>query len=255
MPAGGLDLGGRVGIGTTSSGTLTVDGTNAAISVAGGSVTASAFFGDGSHLSGLTATDNTKVLKAGDAMAGALTLAADPTAALQAATKQYVDSWSRPCVNPNDPADVMVPVGPWCVDKYEASVWSTPTGVTQYGTSNDNYPCREDGQTCGAGAANPIYARSVPAVLPSASIDWYRANIACINSGKELLPSAIWQMAASGTPDSSAGTAGAACNISGAGPHNTDADLSCVSRYGGMEWWTCRATCGNGRRSEDRILL
>jgi hypothetical protein len=33
----------------------------------------------------------------------------------------------------NDPADVMVRVGNLCVDVYEASVWSAPTGGTQYG--------------------------------------------------------------------------------------------------------------------------
>ena len=40
-------------------------------------------------------------------------------------------------------------------------------------------------------------------MLPSVSIDWYRAQVACLNSGKELLPNAIWQAAASGTPDMS----------------------------------------------------
>src|SRR3954452_20210405 len=35
----------------------------------------------------------------------------------------------------------MVQAGPVCIDKYEASVWSSPTGGTQFGTSSDNYPC------------------------------------------------------------------------------------------------------------------
>ena len=165
---------------------------------------------------------------------GLVTLSGDPTSGLHAATKRYVDGWNHPCGNPADPADIMVPVGPWCVDKYEASVWSTPTGGTQYGASSDNYPCSEDGQTCATGASNPIYARSVPGVLPSAYIDWYRAQVACINAGKELLPNAVWQAAASGTPDLSAGTAGSACNISAAAIRNTDANLSCIASYGAL---------------------
>jgi hypothetical protein len=40
----------------------------------------------------LKATDNAVVHKAGDSMTGALTLSADPTASLQAATKSYVDT-------------------------------------------------------------------------------------------------------------------------------------------------------------------
>lgn len=43
--------------------------------VAGASVSASGFFGDGSALTNITATDNTKVAKAGDTMTGQLTLA------------------------------------------------------------------------------------------------------------------------------------------------------------------------------------
>jgi quinolinate synthase len=67
-------------VGDTMTGALNMN--NVAVNLTGASgivigqssVTASAFFGDGSHLSGLTATDNTKVLKAGDTMTGALNM-------------------------------------------------------------------------------------------------------------------------------------------------------------------------------------
>lgn len=52
-------------------------------------------------ISSSSITDNTRVAKAGDTMTGALVLPADPTAALQAATKQYVDTFIK---NPASPA-------------------------------------------------------------------------------------------------------------------------------------------------------
>jgi hypothetical protein len=48
----------------------------------------------------------------------------------------------------------MVPVGPVCVDIYEASVWSDPPKAngdpqgTQYGAGTDNYPCSDNGDDC-----------------------------------------------------------------------------------------------------------
>jgi len=48
----------------------------------------------------------------------------------------------------------MVKVGPLCMDVYEASVWSTPTGGTQYGAMFDNYPCNNNGNDC----TDKIYA-------------------------------------------------------------------------------------------------
>jgi hypothetical protein len=167
--------------------------------------------------------------------AGVLTLPADPTAALQAATKQYVDSWERSCANPYDANDVMVPVGPWCVDKYEASVWSSRTGGTQYGASSDNYPCNDNGQDCSVGAANPVYARSVVGVTPSRYLTWLQAQAACINSGKELLPNSIWQQAAVGTPDPGASGTAPNCNVSGGSPTTTGAGTNCVSAHGVMD--------------------
>ena len=66
----------------------------------------------------------------------------------------------------NDATDVMVRVGSVCVDVYEASVWSTATGGTQYGVgTNDDYPCTDPGNDC----TDVIYARSQAGVKPSAS--------------------------------------------------------------------------------------
>jgi hypothetical protein len=85
----------------------------------------------------------------------------------------------------NDSKDIMVKVGPICVDKYEASVWSTATGgeqSTQYGISSDNYPCSDNGNDCSS--TNPIYARSEAGVTPSNWITWFQAQQACAMSGK-----------------------------------------------------------------------
>lgn len=175
--------------------------------------------------------ENSVVFSAGDIMTGALTLAADPVAAMQAATRRYAGSWTRPCVNPIDPNDAMVPVGDLCVDKYEASVWSSRTGGTQYGIVDGDYPCAEAGQDCASGGANPIYARSVSGVKPS-SASWFQANIACANAGKHLLSEAEWQAAAAGTPDPGLVGVPPNCNTSDAGPTTTGQGGSCLSSAG-----------------------
>jgi hypothetical protein len=52
-----------------------------------------------SHEDHVHPTDTSRVAKSGDSMTGVLALAADPTAALQAATKQYVDAAVSPAFN------------------------------------------------------------------------------------------------------------------------------------------------------------
>jgi hypothetical protein len=115
----------------------------------------------------------------------------------------------------------MVQVGPTCIDKYEASVWSSPTGGTQYGVSSDDYPCNDNGQDC-----NNIYARSVAGVTPSAFITWFQAQQALANSGKRLPTNAEWQAAVAGTPDSTT------CNVGTSAVQNTGQNAGCVSRFG-----------------------
>jgi formylglycine-generating enzyme required for sulfatase activity len=98
----------------------------------------------------------------------------------------------------------MVRVGPLCVDKYEASVWSEPPASDgrprgrQFGRTGDDYPCSFNGSDCSG--AKPIYAVPVPGRRPSAFITWFQAQQACLNVGKELPTNAEWQGAAAGTP-------------------------------------------------------
>ena len=119
---------------------------------------------------------------------------------------------------------VMIEVGPICIDKYEASVWSSPTGGKQYGTADDDYPCRDTGQDC-----FNIYARSVPGVTPSRFITYFQAQQALANSGKRLPSNGEWQAAVAGTPDSPA------CNVSTRAISNTGANAGCVSRFGAYD--------------------
>lgn len=123
----------------------------------------------------------------------------------------------------NDASDIMVRVGPLCVDAYESSVWDTSQGGgTQYGVGSDSYPCNDNGNDCSASATFPIYARSEVNRNPSAYITWFQALQACANAGKRLLTNAEWQMAAAGTLDA---------NCTG-GAGLTGDDATCVSNWG-----------------------
>jgi hypothetical protein len=131
----------------------------------------------------------------------------------------------------NDAQDDMVLVGTVCVDKYEASVWSTATGGTQYGASTDDYPCGDGGQDCTSTSA--IFARNVPNVVPSRYITWFQAQAACTNAGKRLLTSAEWQAAAAGTPDPGSGGNGVTtCNTTADDPVPTGSAANCASVSG-----------------------
>jgi formylglycine-generating enzyme required for sulfatase activity len=135
------------------------------------------------------------------------------------------------CTDPNNPNDIMVKVGPLCVDKYEASVWSVYDGTgTQYGAGSDDYP--ESFPDTGKWTA-PLYAVSKAGVTPSRFLTWFQAEQACALSGKRLLTNQAWQRAAAGTPDP--GLAGDAistsCNTNTSGPVNTGSRSGCVSNW------------------------
>lgn len=119
----------------------------------------------------------------------------------------------RDC-NTGNPNDVMVPVGNWCVDKYEASVWSSADGSgTSYfrdGLSGDTYypnaaNLPPDFNRDGSGAS-VVYAVSKPGVIPARGLTWFQASVACANSGKQLIPDSVWVAAALGTKDPGAGS-------------------------------------------------
>lgn len=129
----------------------------------------------------------------------------------------------------------MVKVGPICVDKYEASVWSrppqqTPRGV-QYGVGVKDYPCAENGNDCSTGSSK-IYAASVPGVKPSVHITWFQAQQACANVGKRLLRNGEWQMAAAGTPDPGGALGQNNCNTQDGQASLTGSRSNCVSNWG-----------------------
>jgi hypothetical protein len=168
------------------------------------------------------------------------------------------------------PAD-SVQVGAVCIDKYEASIWSTTddalakriqkgkigsaadlAGAVPHGAASDDYGggCPDSADGC-----TTYYAVSMPGVLPSAFATWFQASAACRNSGKRLATNQEWQVAAYGTPDPGIDNGTTDCNADTAGTAtNTGSRASCVSDTGAFdmvgnlqEWtadWSDRANTG-----------
>jgi formylglycine-generating enzyme required for sulfatase activity len=157
----------------------------------------------------------------------------------------------QPCYG-NTPDDIMVRVGPLCVDKYEASVWSRPDGTgTQFPVS---FPTRYPKTfPVNGNWTRPLYALSKKGVGPATFLTWFQAQQACALSGKRLLTNAEWQMAAAGTPDP--GTAGdgfTTCNTNTTGPLPTGSSENCQSVWGvadmvgNIQEWVADWTQGPG---------
>ena len=156
----------------------------------------------------------------------------------------------------------MIAVGGLCIDKYEASVWDSPNGGTQYGAASDDYPCNDNGQNC-----LDIYARSVAGVTPSAYITWFQAQQACQNVGKRLATNAEWQQAVSGTPDPGPDNGMTDCNTANGAAVTTGSRSSCMSAAGAFDmvgnlqewvadWVPASTACPNwGVFSNDSMCL
>jgi formylglycine-generating enzyme required for sulfatase activity len=126
----------------------------------------------------------------------------------------------RPC-----PAG-MVAVGSFCIDRYEASVWSTQacdgTGMQYGATDADDYPTTSFPDN--GNFTTPLYACSIPGVVPSRVLTWFQAQQACAASAKHLCTNEEWQTAVAGTYDPGffPGSAGTCASTSpDAGPCNT----------------------------------
>jgi hypothetical protein len=105
---------------------------------------------------------------------------------------------SPTCVT-NNLSDEMVRVGPLCVDKYRASIFtSTAAGGTALADLSTVTTCNADG-TDNGGACN-IVAQSRSGANGGAPIDgnkitWAQAQRACSNAGKRLLTPGEWMAA------------------------------------------------------------
>ena len=153
------------------------------------------------------------------------------------------------------PSDA-VKVGPTCVDKYEASVWSIPLGnvglrdkvqegeasledLIQGGATQHGCPGAPFSHTAFPGSfprtgnwTEPLYAVSVAGVLPTTCVHWFQAAQACALAGKRLLTNEEWQRAAAGTPDPGTDNGTTDCNVASATPVSTGSRSACSSVWG-----------------------
>ena len=174
-----------------------------------------------------------------------------------------------------------VQVGPICVDKYEASIWSIPAGNTRLlakvrkGTASlsdlegggatlltpgevdyDCFPPLPPTFPPTGDWTEPLYAVSVPGVVPAACVTWFQAEQACSLSGKRLLTNPEWQAAAAGTPDVLEATqeTDRDCNTYADNILRTGQRADCVSKWGAhdmignvaewvAEWLPLSTTC------------
>ena len=160
-----------------------------------------------------------------------------------------------------------VQVGPTCVDKYEASLWSIPASHAslikkvqdgkatlanlQAGGATEVSPSMvSPGEDCYAADFSspvfpttfpsngnwtvPLYAASIAGVQPAGCVSWFQAVQACALSGKRLLTNEEWQRAAAGTPDPGTDNGTTDCNVNNPDNNvvNSGSRSACVSNWG-----------------------
>jgi hypothetical protein len=151
------------------------------------------------------------------------------------------------------PPDAVL-VGTTCIDRFEASLWQLPptataaltairsgtvtladltaAGATQVGCPSFGHAAIPATFPPNGNWTAPLYAASIPGVLPSACATWFQAEQACALSTKRLATNQEWQRAAAGTPDSGVDDGATLCNVSTNLPANTGSRSTCVSSWG-----------------------
>lgn len=134
--------------------------------------------------------------------------------------------------------DEVVAVGDFWIDRYELSVWDTPScDGTQFGADVDDYA---DALFWPNGNWDaPLYACSLEEVVPATNITWFQAQQVCELSGKSLCTNAQWQAAVVNVAISACNTGGHGEGYVGGEPGLTGAldggGDGCVSNWGAMD--------------------
>jgi formylglycine-generating enzyme required for sulfatase activity len=156
--------------------------------------------------------------------------------------------------------DVMVRVGPWCVDKYASVICDSSRGaatrescISITNQNNGNVVKPSDGEETpddtlpskiskqGLILDRNYRAYSMTGLVPTRYVTYYQALAACANAGKQIISDDVWVMAGLGTapaPDNN-GMVNTQCNGDDQGIRATGmagstlagAD-SCISQFG-----------------------
>ena len=125
----------------------------------------------------------------------------DPSTPVDICQSGLCNGISNQC--PGHPDMIVLGDGVSCVDRYEASAFAnSDCSGAAYGLSTDDYPAGFPNDV-GSPAEQtvPVYACSLPGVMPSRFITWYQARQACVNAGKDLCVSTAWAAACRGPED------------------------------------------------------